>query len=309
MENKETNQKKIIDNKYIIEKYLDEGGFSYVYKVKDITNNEIYALKLFKEDNNIFQNEIKINQIIKDSKNQYCIQYIKSSLEKSEIPYIILEFASKGSALNYITYNETGLNEKLCKYLFSKILTIVNSLHKMGICHRDLKLDNFLFDGDNYVIKIGDFGFSSQIIKDNEGNPHKQTGEVGTRFYKAPEIYKNKYYDGEMADIFSLGVILFNLRTSKFGFMAAKEDDSLYKYIKEGKIKFYWEILGQIFNVSDLTKDFKNLYIQLVTYNPKKRPTIEEIYNHVWLKQIRDLNEKELKEYEEELKEELKKRE
>ena len=309
MEKKETNQQKIIDNQYIIEKYLDEGGFSYVYKVKDITNNEIYALKLFKEDNNIYRNEIKINEIIREHKNKYCIQYKDSSLGKSEIPYIILEFASKGCALNYITYNKTGLNEKLCKFLFSKILTIVNSLHKMRICHRDLKLDNFLFNGDNYDIKIGDFGFSSQIIKDNEENSYKQTGEVGTKKYKAPEIYKNKYYDGEKADIFSLGVILFSLRTSKFGFAAAKEDDSLYKYIMKGKAEFYWEKLGKIFDVSDLTKDFKNLYINLVNYNPRKRPTIEEIYNDVWLKEIRDLNEKELKEYEEELKNELKKRE
>ena len=309
MKKKETNQQKIIDNKYIIEKYLDDGGFSCVYKVKDITNNEIYALKWFKEDDDIFRNEIKINKIIKEFKNKYCIQYIDSSIEKSEIPYIILEFASKGCALNYITYNETGLNEKLSKFLFSKILTIVNSLHKMGICHRDLKLDNFLLDGENYVIKIGDFGFSSQIIKDNEGNSYKQTGEVGTKKYKAPEIYKNKYYDGEMADIFSLGVILFSLRTSKFGFAAAKADDGLYKYIMKGKIEFYWEKLGKIFDVSYLTKDFKNLFIKLVTYNPKKRPTIEEIYNDVWLKEIRDLNEKELKEYEEELRNELKKRE
>ena len=302
-------QEQILDNKYIIEKYLDDGGFSNVYKVKDITNNATYALKLFNEDDDTFKNEIKINEIIQEYENQYCIKYIDSSIGKSELTYIILEFASKGSALNYITYNNMGFNEKLCKFLFTKILIIVQSLHKMGICHRDLKLDNFLFNGDNFIIKIADFGLSSLIIKDNKGKPLKQKGEVGTSYYKAPEMYKKGYYDGEKADIFSLGVILFNLRTAKFGFQKAKEDDDLYKHIKKGEIKTYWIKLGNSININDLTEDFKNLYIKIVTYNPKKRPSLEEIFGDVWFEEIRNLNDKELKEYDEELIKELKGRE
>ena len=163
-----------------------------MYKVIDITNNTIYALKLFKEDDDTFKNEIKINKIIKEYENQYCIKYIDSSEGKSELSYIILEFASKGSALNYIIKNSMGFNQKLCKFLFLKIVIIVQSLHKMGICHRDLKLDNFLFNGDNFTIKISDFGISSQIILDNNGKPKKQIGEVGTHYYKASEMYIKK---------------------------------------------------------------------------------------------------------------------
>ena len=299
----------IFDNKYIIDKFLDDGGFSNVYKVIDNTNGKIYALKLFNEDNDIFKNEIKINKIIKEYENQYCIKFIDSSEGKTESPYIILEFASKGSALNYITKTCTGFNEKLCKFLFLKILIIVQSLHKMGICHRDLKLDNFLFTGDNFTIKISDFGLSSQIILDNNGKPQKQTGEVGTNIYKAPEMFIKNNYDGEKADIFSLGVVLFNLRTGKYGFTEAKQDNDLYKYIKQGKIKSYWNILGQIIDINDLTEDFKNLYIKIVTYSPEKRPSIQEIINDVWFNEIRNLSDKELKETELELIDELKARE
>ena len=312
MESNQNNLKQkdeIIGNKYIIEKYLDYGGFSTVYKVKDITNDKIYALKLFNEDEDIFENEVKINKIIKDYENQYCIKYIDSSEGNSNEPYIILEFASKGSVLNYITNKGEGLNEKHCKFLFSKILIIVKSLHQMGICHRDLKLENFLFDGENFTIKASDFGLSSQIIIDNNGKPKKQTGEVGTSFYKAPEMFKNKGYDGEKADIFSLGVILFNLRTGKFGFTEAKEDNDWYKYIKEGLINSYWEKIGQNVNITDLSEDFKNLYIKIVAYKPNCRPSIEEIYNDVWFQEIRNLNDSQLKEYEGDLINELKARE
>ena len=312
MEKKEPNLKKqgeILDNKYIIERYLDYGGFSTVYKVIDITNNTIYALKLFNEDDDTFKNEVKINKIIKENKNQYCIGFIDSSSEKLEQPYIILEFASKGSVLNYITFNGMGFIETFCKILFRKILIIVQSLHKIGICHRDLKLENFLFSGDNFTIKASDFGLSTQIIKDIQGNPKKQIGEVGTSYYKAPEMFKNKYYDVEKADIFSLGVILFNLRTGKYGFENAKENDELYKYIKQGNIEYYWIKLGQILNVDDLTEEFKNLYIKIVTFEPENRPTIEEIYRDVWFKEIKYLTDKKLKEYGEKLIKELKKRE
>ena len=280
-----------------------------MYKVKDITSGKIYALKLFNEEDDTFYNEIKINKIIKEYENQYCIKFIDSSEGKSELPYIILEFASKGSALNYVTNNNTGFNEKLCKFLFLKILIIVQSLHKMGICHRDLKLDNFLFNGDNYTIKISDFGLSSQILLDNNGKPKKQKGEVGTNMYKAPEMFIKKYYDGEKADIFSLGVVLFNLKTGKYGFMEAKADNGLYKYIKEEKIELYWKILSKIIDINDLTKHFKNLFIKIVTFDPKKRPSIQEIINDVWFNEIRNLSDKELKEIEEELINELKKRE
>ena len=303
------NKGEILDNKYIIEQYLDYGGHSEVYKVKDITSNKIYALKLFNEKDVSFENEIKINKIIKGYGNQNYIKFIDSSNGKSEFSYIVLEFASKGSVLNFITYNNKGLNEKLCKFLFTKILIIVQSLHKIGICHRDLKLENFLFDGDNFNIKISDFGLSSQIIKDNKGKPQKQKGEVGTSFCKAPEMYIKENYDGEKADIFSLGVILFNIRTGKMGFKEAKEDNKYYKYIKEGKTKVYWQKIEKNMKINDLTEEFKNLFIKIVTYNPEIRPSIEEIYNDIWLKEIRDLNDKELKDYDKELIKELKMRE
>ena len=73
----------------------------------------------------------------------------------------------------------------------------MKTLHKIGIYHRDLKLDNFLLDGDCYNIKLGDFGFSSLIIRKKNGKPQKITGQLGTRSYMAPEIFLKKPYDGE----------------------------------------------------------------------------------------------------------------
>ena len=58
-----------------------------------------------------------------------------------------------------------------------------------------------------------------------------------------------------------------------------------------------------------MSKEFKNLFIRMVAYNPKERPTIEEIYNDEWMKEINDLNEKEFEKYEKDLIKELRARE
>ena len=58
-----------------------------------------------------------------------------------------------------------------------------------------------------------------------------------------------------------------------------------------------------------MSKEFKNLFIRMVAYNPKERPTIEEMYNDEWMKEINDLNEKEFEKYEKDLIKELRARE
>lgn len=310
-----SNKYGILGNRYVLEKELGSGASSTVYKVKDIwNNNKEYALKLFNKNEEEFINEIKkeirINKKISEANSPFFIKYITSSVgylikeETKELKsYIIFELGSKGSVINFIINKKEGLDEKNCKLIFAKILLIVKTLHRLGICHRDLKLDNILF-GDNYQLKLCDFGFSVIIPKDKNGKAKKIKGQYGTPQFTAPEIHKNIPYNGEKVDIFSLGVILFNLRTCKFGFTSTKDND-LYDYIKKKNIPGYWSKLKTFLNLEGLSEEFKNLFIKMVAYNPKERPTIEEIYNDEWMKEIKDLNEEEFEKYELDLIKEL----
>jgi len=78
----------------------------------------------------------------------------------------------------------------------------IQIIHEKGISHRDIKLENFLFDGDDFDVKISDFGLSTEY------SPNL-IGECGTPEHKAPEIYG--IYDGYKIDVFSLGNTLFML--------------------------------------------------------------------------------------------------
>ena len=318
-----SNEYGILNNRYVLEKELGSGISSTVYKVKDLwNNNKEYALKLFNENEkelqNEIENEIELNKKISEANSPFFIKYITSSVgylikgETKELKrYIIFELGSKGCLIKYITCNKQGLDEKNCKLIFAKILLMVKTLHKLGICHRDLKLENILL-GDNYLIKLCDFGFSAIIPKDKNGKAKKIKGHYGTPQYTAPEIHRYIPYDGEKVDIFSLGVILFNLRTCKFGFINTKDnnvEDKLYDYIKKKNIPGYWTKLKSLINIEGLSEEFKKLYIKMVAYDPKERPTIEEIYNDEWMKEINDLNEKDFEKYENDLIKELMTRE
>ena len=205
----------------IIEKIYD-GEFSKVYKAEDQTTKKKYAIKILNSNSDL---EKEVSMLIKVSKlnNPYIInlkdygeEYLKNSLEK----YIILEYALNGDFYDYIYETKKGLEEIYAKFIFKKILDGVKAIHEIGICHRDLKMNNILVD-EYYNPRICDFGFATET--QGENGPIKLTEYLGTENYAPPEIFEEKPYDGIKADIFSLGVILLNIVTCKPGFKNSKK--------------------------------------------------------------------------------------
>jgi len=318
----------ILDGRYILMEKLGEGYTSQVYKVKDSLSNKIYAAKVFNNYTQSVDKEIENNKIISQNINTEIpnfIEYITSSVGPFELKndslgndtpenkaYIIFELGTKGELLDYITCTKEKLDERFVKVIFIKMVKAVRNLHNLGLCHRDLKSDNIVLSGEEYTIKLLDFGFSSKIIRTINGKARHQTGQVGTKAYAAPEVLNGIPYDGEKADIFCLGVILFNLRTGFRGFKMAKcnnpylandPTDLLYNYIRDKKQETYWKILEKSLdlNVNDLSEQFKKLYLKMVAYNPNERPTLGEIFNDDYFDDIRALTEDQLNSLEQEI--------
>ena len=314
-----------LDNHYILESELVSGDSYKIYKTRDCLTGKIYAAKVFNSCHSKIDNEIKFNKLVTQSQNSYFQKYITSSEgsieyneskdENDEFKYIIFELCSKGDLFDYIKCTESGLEEKSCKILFYKIVKIIQTLHQMGISHNNIKAQNILLDGENFEIKICDLGASSFTKKEN-GKKILQAKRVGSDAYMAPEIILGLNYDGEKCDIFSLGVLLFFIMNYKAPFPIAKVIKNknttlrLYSFIKEKKnINLFWNYIEKYIINKKLSNEFKNLFIKMVSYNPKERPTIEQVLNDEWFKDITNLKEEELKKYEQELISELKERE
>ena len=309
-------------DKYKIIKELDSGSFGTVYRVKQISNNKIYALKESKyEQCQSFSREISaLNKISIYKKKQdenyksYTINMIENFEEEDEIgqklKYIVLEYMPNKSLFEYF-YNNIPIFSEICaKYLFSKIVKGVQEIHNSGLCHLDLKLNNILLD-EKYNPIICDFGFcmdSSKPIK---------------RFFYSPgyapkEIYKRKAFDGIKADIFSLGVVLFYIVTNRSIFKNSKmfskyynpnydkyiDEDKYYLLIKNKENDEFWKVvIGEELNLS---VEFKDLVINMIAYEPNERLSIEQIINHPWLEEINKLTVEDKNKLEERVKKELK---
>ena len=296
-----------IDNKYAILEKKGYGASSIVFLVKELATEKAYVAKILKEPSPYFDREIENLNFLKKVNSPFIINLINNgignivlnnnTLENKQ--YIILENGSKGDLCKYIYSIKQGLSEKYSKVIFSKILRGVLSCHKEGICHRDIKLDNILLD-ENFNPKICDFGFGTF-------NTGKLNEFLGSPKYAAPEILGGIPYDGFKSDIFSLGVLLFALVTSHFCFKVAIIRDPLYRYIIVKRYKKYWDLISG--HAKGVSEELKNLYNKMISFKPEERPTIEEILNDEWMKEIRDLSDEQFKELEIEIREEFLRRE
>ena len=292
-----------IDNKYLVlvngkENREGEGVSSIVYKVEDMKTKEVYAAKVLtkEEYRNSFDNEKEFLTFLKEKGIESVVNIIDSgdgNIKAGNISikrkYLILEYAEKKDLTRYISQNlmNNGFSKPHAQLLFSKILKAIKAIHESGVCHRDIKTDNILLDNE-FNPKICDFGFSTYI---------NNTAKImcGTYPYAAPEILiiqkdapkyavSRKYikgFDGDIADVFALGVTLFNIVAGKRCFDLPTKLDKSYKYIINHDYDKFWKLKNIEPEPSD---EFKDLFVKMVDTDPEKRIKINEIENCKWLK-------------------------
>ena len=277
-----------IDNKYTLTKKIGSGGTSKVYLAFSNDNpKEQFAIKIIKNsnssENKVFLNEVNVLKKIKHTNVVGLADGGEGILTKSgkkyQIQYIVLELIKYGELFDYIFFPQKGFGEEIGKYIFTQLIDGLEACHKSGIVHRDMKTENIML-GENWEMKLADFGFSTKI-EGKKGNGLLYTA-LGTASYASPELLQKKPYDGAASDIFSLGVSLFVLVTGKMPFKHALTDDPYYKEVVNGKYKEYWTKLES--KVPHTSQEFKELFVNLIAYDPKIRPTLEDCKNCSWMK-------------------------
>jgi len=179
--------------------------------------------------------------------------------------YIIIEFCNKGS-LDKLIYANGKVEEETAKTVFSQIIQALHYLHQNGIAHRDIKAENVLMCEDS-TVKLGDFGFSSS-------SSYKMLSTFcGTIAYCSPEVLSNVPYDGEKADMWSTGILLYVLVTGRFPW-TVKSQSAIAEQVKTGYI-------GKPIGV---TEECADLIQKLTCFDPRLRPTCSEVLSHKWLR-------------------------
>lgn len=142
-------------------------------------------------------------------------------------------------------------------------------LHKIGCAHRDIKPSNILVDW-KYNIKVIDFGLGN-TYEENE----KLKTACGSPCYAAPEIISGQVYDPMSIDIWSCGITLYTMVCGCLPFD------------EESKTALYDKILACKFHLSrSLSPEVSDLIRSILVKDVAKRPTIEEILKHPWMKTL-----------------------
>jgi len=278
-----------IDKKFNLIKKIGSGGTSKVYLAHGVENpKEIFAVKIIKPSNSseskVFNNEINV---LKKIKNENVVALVdggegtltKENGKKYNIQYLVLELVKYGELFDYIFFPQKGFGEEIGKFIANQLINGLESVHKAGIAHRDMKTENIML-GEGWKMKLADFGFSTKA-EGKKGNGLLYTA-LGTASYASPELLQKKPYLGIPSDIFSLGVSLFVLVTGKMPFKHALVDDPYYKEIVAKNYDKYWAKLES--KVPPTSKEFKALFVQLIAYDPNSRPSLDDLKKDVWLK-------------------------
>lgn len=257
---------------YIIKEKLGSGNFATVKKAVRRSDKVEFAVKeikkgtLDKGELAIVQDEVKIMKAI-DHKN--CVK-LYEMYETPKKVYMILELLTGGELFDRIV-DKGSFSEKEAAEVIKTLTESIKYLHGISIVHRDLKPENVLYESpaDDAKIKITDFGLAKSKAE------NKMETACGTPGYVAPEVLKNEKY-GPAVDLWSIGVIMYILLC---GFPPFYHETTklLYKQIKKGEYDFpdpYW---------ADISDDAKDLVRKLLTVNPKKRATPDDVLAHVWI--------------------------
>lgn len=151
--------------------------------------------------------ELIINEILvmKDSQHANIVNFLDSYLRGSSDLLVVMEYMEGGSLTEVIENNESKLNENQIATINHETLKGLQFLHRKQIIHRDIKSDNVLLDARGNV-KITDFGFCAKLTDQRS----KRATMVGTPYWMAPEVVKQREYDGKV-DVWSLGIMTIEM--------------------------------------------------------------------------------------------------
>lgn len=260
--------------KYDIGRPIGDGHFSVVYCCMNKTTHEFCALKLIDKlkchgRDDMIYNEVKI---LKQLSHPNIVKLIEE-FDYSKQLYLILELVQDGDLFHAIS-TVTKFNEVHVATMIHNLSSALTYLHRQGIVHRDIKPENLLIsvqeDGSQSV-KLADFGLAVEV----GDNPLYSV--CGTAFYVSPEMLNETGYDHKV-DVWSTGVICFILLCGYPPFTSENESnqDELFDAILAGDFQFappYW---------SKISQHAKNLVTCMLTVEPTKRYTAEQVFNDPW---------------------------
>jgi len=263
-----------IRDTYDIGAVLGSGSFGQVREaiVKGSPTREVRAVKMIERDNDngewsakaMFLREVDLLQQIH---HENIIRYY-DFYEDMHFLYVVMELCQGGEVFGKIIELKR-FSEQNAAFLGKQMLRAIDYIHKMNICHRDVKAENFMLSEPsiNSVVKMIDFGMACKF-EDGEA----LTELCGSPHYLAPELIGQMY--NQLVDVWACGVLLYLLMYGHYPYDAKQPRDIMVKILSD---PIRWQTKAK---VSKYGLDFLK---RTLKHHPEERMSADDALNHPWM--------------------------
>ncbi|XP_051130529.1 CBL-interacting serine/threonine-protein kinase 7-like [Andrographis paniculata] len=271
----------VILNKYLLGRLLGRGSFAKVYLARllqDAGADAEVAVKVIDKAATVdaameprILREVSAMRRLHHHPNILKLHEVMAT--KSKI-YLVMELAAGGELFARLNRSGGRFSEPTARRYFRQVVAGLRFCHQNGVYHRDVKPQNLLLD-ENGVVKITDFGLSA--LSENQNSNSLIHTACGTPAYTAPEVVCGGAggggYDGEKADAWSCGVLLYVFLVGNLPF-----DDSNLSSMYRAMHRRAFEFPGGI------SKPAKLAIYRLLDPNPATRLSLDELTKLSWFK-------------------------
>lgn len=227
---------KILAGRYEIIEKIGEGGMAYVFKARDNLLNRYVAIKILKEE--FSKDEVFVKRFRTEAQSAASLIHpnIVSVFDVGEdrgISFIVMELLESKTLKDYIQA-KGPLSSELTLKIAAQIASALEAAHKAHIVHRDIKPQNIILN-QNLVAKVTDFGIA-KVTNTSTATITSFGKTMGSVHYFSPEHAKGGYTDAK-SDLYSLGVVMYEMATGKLPFDADSPVSVALKHIQETPIE------------------------------------------------------------------------
>jgi serine/threonine-protein kinase len=202
-------------DRYVVEGVLGQGGVATVYKVRHQRLGTLHALKLLGDAGGASGARLLNEGKLQASWDHPNIVRVLDAFEHDGGLALLMEFVDGPDLARWLDDHPGGVDLALAEDLFTQLLDALEYAHARGVVHRDLKASNVLLERADgaLVARVTDFGVA-KILGGRPGEPHDDTRTgalLGTPAYMAPEQLDASSRVDTRADLFALGVMLYEL--------------------------------------------------------------------------------------------------
>ena len=223
---------KILAGRYEVIEKIGEGGMAYVYKARDNFLNRYVAIKVLKDE--FSKDEVFVKRFRTEAQSAASLIHpnIVSVFDVGEdkgISYIVMELLESKTLKDYIQA-KGPLSSELTLKIAVQIASALEAAHKAHIVHRDIKPQNIMLN-QNLVAKVTDFGIA-KVANTSTATITSFGKTMGSVHYFSPEHARGGYTDAK-SDLYSLGVVMYEMVTGKLPFDADSPVSVALKHIQE----------------------------------------------------------------------------